>query len=218
MRSPLTVQRGELEQLYQREDLPGDARDAVRRTLDRAIAMNGTVDDLMLLARSDGGDYPIRTSPVALHQLVEEAGEDAVILAGDRPIAVTVSTKPVTVMGDGALLRRLLNNLIDNALAHTGAGTLRLELTTGIGGIRLRIADTGSGIPSDDLPHLFDRFYRAHHSSGTPAGRRGTGLGLAICRWIVRAHGGEIGIDSTPGEGTTVTVLFPADAATTPSE
>ncbi|TMJ10859.1 MAG: two-component sensor histidine kinase, partial [Bacillati bacterium ANGP1] len=120
-----------------------------------------------------------------------------------------------TVLGDADRLRQLLTNLIDNAIAYTPpGGTVRLTWDTDGAFARVRVVDTGSGIASEDLPHLFDRFYRADRARVRSSG--GSGLGLAIVQWIVNAHGGRIGIESRIGSGSTVTVWLPSVDATHP--
>lgn len=98
-------------------------------------------------------------------------------------------------------------NLCDNALKYTPSGKLELRLRRSERAVELIIADTGISIPAEDLPHIFDRFYRVDKSHTTATG--GSGLGLAICKWIVEAHNGELVIDSSDGVGTTVRVILP---------
>ena len=111
---------------------------------------------------------------------------------------------PVEFFGDEPLIRRLLLNLCDNALKYTPQGRLDLSLKKNATRIEFALSDTGVGIPAEDLPHIFDRFYRADKSRTSS-----TGLGLAICKWIVEAHGGAFEVTSKVGEGTTVRVSFP---------
>ena len=131
------------------------------------------------------------------------------ILAENRPLTVQLHhNEAVEFFGDELLMRRLFLNLCDNALKYTARGQIALSLKKTGTQIDLAIDDTGKGIPAEDLPHVFDRFYRV--DKARTRGTGGSGLGLAICKWIVAAHQGEINIASTPGRGTTVHVSFPA--------
>ncbi len=119
-----------------------------------------------------------------------------------------MSFVPAVVQGDADRLKQLLVNLLDNALKYTPSeAPITVELARSGGEAVLTLRDAGPGIPPEDLPHVFERFYRADHARSRDPG--GSGLGLAIARWIVEQHEGDISIDSTPGVGTTVTVRLP---------
>jgi heavy metal sensor kinase len=208
LRTPLTILRGDLELAYQDENTTEEARAWMQRILDRVIALGQIVDNLMLLARSDSGDYPIHKTRFRLDVAVKEIFEDLQILAEGRPLAVSLQNREaVEFFGDEALVRRLLLNLCENALKYTSQGSIELSLKKVGAKIDLAISDTGKGIPAEDLPHIFDRFYRVDKSHSSATG--GSGLGLAICQWIVSAHGGKIEVISDPGKGTTVRVSLP---------
>jgi len=210
LRTPLTILRGDLELAYQNENTAEETRVFLQRTLDRVIALGQIVDNLMLLARSDSGDYPIHKAPFRLDLAVKEIYEDLQILAEGRPLAVQLQNgETVEFFGDESLVRRLLLNLCDNALKYTSQGNIDLSLKKVDTTIELVISDTGEGIPAEDLPHIFDRFYRADKSRSSGAAGASSGLGLAICKWIASAHGGDIAITSTAGAGTTVHVSLP---------
>jgi signal transduction histidine kinase len=114
----------------------------------------------------------------------------------------------ITVLGDADKLKQLLLNLVDNAIQYTPkGGQITLGLVREGGWARLTVADTGIGIPPEDLPHVFERFYRVDKARSRSAG--GAGLGLSIASWIAQAHGGYIGVSSEPGRGTTFTVWLP---------
>lgn len=120
-----------------------------------------------------------------------------------------------TVLGDVDRLREVVNNLIDNALKFTSSGgavRVDLQFDAPTQQARLSIADTGLGIALEDLPHIFDRFYRGDRSRARESQTRGNGLGLSICQAIVAAHGGRIEVQSTPGHGSTFVVCLPAQA------
>jgi heavy metal sensor kinase len=208
LRTPLTILRGDLELAYQDENTAEETRTWLQRILDRVIELGHIVDNLMLLAHSDSGDYPVHKTRFRLDVAVEEIFEDLQILAEGRPLAVHLQNcEAVEFFGDESLVRRLLLNLCDNALKYTSQGSIELSLKKFDTKIELAISDTGKGIPTDDLPHIFDRFYRVDKSHSSATG--GSGLGLAICQWIVAAHGGKIEVTSNPGKGTTVRVSLP---------
>jgi len=212
LRTPLTVLRGDLELAYQDENTPEETRVWLQKTLDRVIALGKIVDNLMLLARSDSGDYPIHKIFFRLDVAVREIFEDLQILAEGRPLAVHLQNgEAVEFFGDELLMRRLLLNLCDNALKYTAQGNIALNLKKADTKIVFAISDTGNGIPAEDLPHIFDRFYRVDKSHSSTSG--GSGLGLAICQWIVAAHDGKIELNSELGKGTTVQVSLPDKSA-----
>ena len=210
LRTPLTILRGDLELVYQNENATEESRALLQKALDRAITLGQIVDKLMLLARSDSGDYPIHKIFFQLDAAVKEIFEDLQILAEGRPLVVQLQTcDPVELFGDELLVRRLLLNLCDNALKYTPQGILELSLKKAGTKIEFMISDTGVGIPAEDLPHIFDRFYRADKSRASGAVGASSGLGLAICKWIVEAHNGVMEVASKVGGGTTVRVSFP---------
>lgn len=208
LRTPLAILRGDLELAYQENEASEEGSAFLQRTLDRVIALGRIVDNLMLLARSDSGNYPIYKTLFRLDVVVQGILEDLQVLAEGRSLAVHLHTsEALEFLGDELLIRRLLMNLCDNALKHTAQGKIILALQKTKAAIIFTISDTGEGIPPEDLPHIFDRFYRVDKSRSTATG--GSGLGLAICQWIVAAHNGEITVRSTVGAGTTVRVRFP---------
>jgi signal transduction histidine kinase len=208
LRTPLTILRGELEMAYQNENTAEETRAWAQRILDHVIALGRIVDNLMLLARSDSGDYPIHKAVFRLDVAVKEIYEDMQILAEGRPITVEYQNgEAVEYFGDELLLRRLLLNLCDNALKYTPEGRIELSLCRNEAALTFTLRDTGIGIPAEDLPHIFDRFYRVDKARSSATG--GSGLGLAICRWIAAAHCGDITIASATGQGTIVRLHLP---------
>ncbi len=211
LRTPLTILRGDLELAYQDEKTSEETRGLLQKTLDRVIALGQITDNLMLLTRSDSGDYPIDKKLFRFDFVVQEIFEDIKILAEARGLAALVhECSAVEFWGDEPLIRRVLMNLCDNALKYTRSGNLELRLHRSERAVEVLVSDTGIGIPAEDLPNIFDRFYRVDKSRASATG--GSGLGLAICKWIVEAHGGEIAITSEVGVGTTVRVSLPLTA------
>ena len=208
LRTPLTVLRGDMELTYQDEKTPKAMRMWLHKNLDRVIVLDHIVDNLMFLTRSDSGKYPIHRTKFHLDMLVKDIFEDMQIMVENRSINVQIQIKSaVDYFGDEILIRRLLLNLCDNALKYTSEGNIILSLIKNNMHIELVISDTGIGIPAEDLPNIFDRFYRVDKSHSRNTG--GSGLGLAICKWIVTAHGGTIDISSEPGKGTSVKIILP---------
>ena len=220
LRTPLTAIRGNVEVLARQiaavnAGRPDPDLDAAVADMKRESARMGRLlDDLLLLARSDApGDgttviaQPPR--PVRLDRVAQDAVRTAQPLVAGQRLEV-VAPEPVTVAGDPDRLLQLVLILLENAVRHTPAGhRIRVEVAPPErGAVRLVVRDEGEGIAPEHLPHLFDRFYRADGARGRATG--GTGLGLAIARAIVRAHGGEIAVASTPGRGSTFTVTLPA--------
>lgn len=208
LRTPLTALGGMVEMLQMGADR-GD-QETVRRMLgrmEREIDRLGRlVSDLLTLSRLDG-ERPLSLSPVELASVVSDVASQTRLLARGQEVRLQIDATP-TVLGDADRLKQVLINLTANALAHTppeGRIELRLELSNGQA--RLVVADTGSGIPADVLPHVMDRFVRGDPSRARATG--GTGLGLAIARGIVEAHGGTIALESEVGRGTSAIVELP---------
>ncbi len=166
---------------------------------------------MLTLAQADAGQAALSLSEVALDELADEVARGMRLLAERRGVSLeTDLSGPVRLRGDSDRLRELMVILTDNAIKYTDAGgKVRLLVRSASGGkATVRVSDTGSGIPADALPHIFDRFYRVDKARSREAG--GAGLGLAIARWIAEAHGGSIRVESVTGVGTTFTVELPA--------
>jgi heavy metal sensor kinase len=209
LRTPLTAMKGQVEVALSRPREAAAYREvlqAVNEEVDRLIRLVGS---LLTLAKADAGQIPIACEAVNLGELITAAVEQVRPVARQRHLELRVEHGPdVTLEADEDLLLQLLLNLLDNAVKYTPAGG---QVTVGwnVDGrhIDLRIRDTGIGIASEHLPHVFDRFYRADKARSRAEG--GAGLGLSICRWIAEAHGGSISVQSAPGKGTTFTVRLP---------
>jgi heavy metal sensor kinase len=209
LRTPIAILRGDLELAYHDEKATEETRAFLQKTLDRVIALGRIVDNLFLLARSDSGNYPVKKILFRLDAAVQEIFEDLQILANGRALTVHLrACDELEFFGDELLIRRLLMNLCENAVKYTPQGKIELALQRTKAATVFTISDTGEGIPAEDLPYIFDRFYRVDKSRSSASG--GSGLGLAICQWIVAAHHGEISLSSSVGGGTTVRVSFPA--------
>lgn len=219
LRTPLTAIRGNVDVLSRqtrhgsRVLMSGDltpALDDIRIESDR---MRRLLDDLLLLARSDAGEgsgpFPVsQRSDVRLDAIASDAVRSAGSLT-EGQILELEAPRPVIVEGDPDRLRQLIMILLDNAIRHTAAGGhVRVAVASNDGVARIAVRDDGEGIAAEHLPHLFERFYRADGARNRASG--GTGLGLAIARAICRAHGGEIEVRSSPGQGATFIATLPA--------
>jgi two-component system OmpR family sensor kinase len=214
LQTPLTSVRGYAE-LFRRGavDRPEDLANAMRRIEAESERMGVLVDDLLLLARLDQG-RPLIRERVDLGAAARELAGDAQIVSQDHPIDVTVDGD-VTITGDGVRLRQIISNLLSNARTHTPPGTAITVSVRRMGrDVLLEVADTGPGLSSGHLERVFERFFRADPSRARTSG--GTGLGLSIVAAIARAHGGEAGVASAPGDGATFHVRLPVDGPSEP--
>jgi heavy metal sensor kinase len=209
LRSPLTAIKGELSVALSRER-SNDEYKAVLNQLNGTVDdMNGLVEDLLTLARSSA--MLVRVEPFDMAESIRKVCETLAVVAGERKIALSFTCDPsaITMRGDAAKLRRVLVNLIDNALRYTPAGgAVHVRAAKTLDKVRIDVLDTGIGIPARHQPHIFGRFYRVDNSRTRDAG--GTGLGLAIVKTIIDAHGGSISIDSQEGRGSCFSVVLNA--------
>jgi two-component system OmpR family sensor kinase len=214
LRSPLAALGGGVEMLVMGADR-GDpeARARLLRLMESEVSRMGRlVDDLLLLTRFDANPLgALQRAPVDLTALATEVVEVTRLLAPDREVRLDApADAAIVVPGDADRLRQALLNLCANARAYTPAGG---AITVGVRSARpratLTVADTGEGIPAEDLPRIWDRFYRVDPARARQSGQGGLGLGLAIVHSIVAAHGGTAAIASTLGAGTTVTLTLP---------
>ena len=216
LKTPLTVLRAGVERAITTPSLPQDTLATLEETLQEINRMTELVDALLTLARADEGIAPLHREPVDLRGIVEEVQETGELLAEEAGVTMEVATptEPMVVSVDASRIRQLILNLVTNAVKYTPAGgSVRMQLGPANGRVTLSVADTGIGIAPGDLPHIFDRFWRADSARTRTGERTGSGLGLAICKWIAEAHGGQIDVVSRPGRGTTFTVTLPRASA-----
>jgi signal transduction histidine kinase len=211
LQTPLAAVRARVEALA---DGLVDEPAAVQRYLHTALrdvqALSLLIDDLFQMAQLEAGGLPLERAPASLGDLISDTLESFAALADQRAVSLAGHVAPEvdTVSMDPARIGRVLANLVGNALRHTPAGgavTVRAARTAA--GVRVEVGDTGEGIPAADLPRVFEQFYRGEKSRSRATG--GAGLGLAIARAIVVAHGGQIGAESAPGQGTRVFFTLP---------
>ncbi len=204
LRTPLTTIRGNVDLMRHMEETDSEILDVVQ---DELMRMTRLVDDLLLLARADSGGLPIQREPVELDNIFLDVYRQVKSIG--QPVEVILKeVDQVCVLGDKDRLKQLILNLVDNALKYTpDGGTVTLSLFKSDGQVEIDISDTGMGIPPEDLPRIFDRFYRVDKARSRKLG--GSGLGLSIAQWIARAHGGDVNVTSTVGQGSTFRITLP---------
>jgi len=204
LRSPLTVLRGNLD-LLKRNLSEGERQESLKAMEGEVERMGRIVNDLLLLAEVESGQMK-RRELVSLKEILLEGAARGQQLAPNTNI-VMGRLEDLSVMGDAYMLKRLLSNLIDNAIAYTPeGGVITLSLYRDGGQALLEVADKGKGIAPEHLPHIFDRFYRVDQARSRIKG--GSGLGLAIVKAIAEQHQGKVTVTSEPGKGSTFTVSF----------
>jgi two-component system OmpR family sensor kinase len=210
LKTPLAVLRADVERAMMTAN-PTERMVALEESLQEVRRMTDLVESLLTLARADEGRFDIHKEPVELQPLVQEVYETALILGEAQGVAVDLPfTADVVVMADRTRLRQLFLNLVTNAIKYTPAGG-KVEL--GVGrhpdNVTFAVRDTGIGIAAADVPHIFERFWRADRVRSRMSERGGFGLGLSISQWIAQAHGGTLTASSRLGRGSLFTVTLP---------
>lgn len=211
LRTPLTVVRGELEVALFTAKTVEDYRNAMVNALEDVERLSNIVRALLMLSQAESGQLVLQKSDVNLAELVSKLVEEFQIPAETEQVTLRANVRPSTIHADPIQIERLISNLLSNAIKYTPAGgEVKIEVASEpkdhAPGARIRVRDTGVGIATDHLPHIFDRFYRV--PSAAP--EKGLGLGLSFVAWIVQAHGGEVHVDSQTGKGTTFSVWLPS--------
>ncbi len=212
LKTPLMVLRTGVERGLTHPQTPREVLEGLDETLDQINRMTEMVDDLLTLARADEGRAPLALEETDLRELLADVSETAGMLGEGGKLTVTtqIPDEPVRLAVDRHRIRELLLNLVTNAIKYTPpGGTVGLTLDTGEDHATLVVSDSGIGIAPGDLPHVFDRFWRADAARSRTGERPGVGLGLAITKWIAEAHGGTITVQSRPGRGSVFTVRLP---------
>jgi len=214
LRTPVAILRGESEVTLSRPDRsPAEYREALSILRDESQRLAHIVEDLFTLTRADAGQYPITPRDFYLDELASDVLRHARSLALAKEITLSPSIEPELLFhGDESLIRRLLLNLLDNAIKYTPqGGKVTLVCKKQSAQYVINVTDSGPGIPSDLQPRIFERFFRADKArsrSETDGG--GAGLGLSIARWIAEAHHGQLELARSDASGTTFTVTLPA--------
>ncbi|HEX8969655.1 MAG TPA: ATP-binding protein [Chloroflexota bacterium] len=210
LRTPLAMLVSRAGLALERPRTPAEYEEILREIRDEGLHMGRIVNDLLMLARADSANMLALNEQLDAGELVSSVVDAMAPLAVERGIRLRVAAEPALLLsGDQTRLTQLVVNLVENALAHTPPdGNVAVSASREAGAVILQVADTGSGISPEHLPHVFERFFRADREERRE--RAGAGLGLSLCQSIARAHGGDIRIDSELGRGTRVTVRLPS--------
>ncbi|HEY88690.1 MAG TPA: HAMP domain-containing protein [Thermoflexia bacterium] len=210
LRTPLTIIRGILEAMLD-EVYPTD-RANLQASLAQVHTLSRLVQDLQLLALADAGELHIHPAPLELPAFLSQVVESYQLQATERQITLALDTPPTLppIQADRDRLAQVLGNLLSNALRYLSpGGKIVVRATAQPGEVLVSVSDDGPGIPAEDLPHLFERFWRGDRARSRATG--GSGLGLTIARSLIAAHGGRLWAASTEGEGSTFTFTLPLD-------
>ncbi|HEY7181950.1 MAG TPA: heavy metal sensor histidine kinase [Blastocatellia bacterium] len=210
LRTPLAIIRGEADVSLSQEREPEEYRETLEIIRDEARLLSGIVDDMLSLARADAGQRRLKLEEFCLNDLVEECVHSARALALNKSLSLNFESSDETaIRGDEDLLRRMVVNLLDNAIKYTpDGGSVSVKLWRENGLVRLRVTDNGIGIPTEAAARVFERFYRVDKARSRAEG--GSGLGLPIVKWIAEAHHGSVSLESAPDRGSSFTVSLPA--------
>jgi len=211
LRTPLTILKGETEVALRWAKSPEEFRSALQSNLEEINRMERIIEDLLQLAKSDAGELPMEIEDLSLSDLILEIFMQGRTLAEGRLLEIEIEVevdREIRIQGDALRLRQLFLNLIVNAIKYTpDPGRVDVSLATEGDDAVVRVVDNGIGIPAEQLPHIFDRFYRVDQARNREVG--GAGLGLSIVKWIVEAHAGQIKVQSEVGSGSIFTVTLP---------
>lgn len=218
LKTPLTILLGEMEVALANPRTSEDYVETLGSAVEEIRRITKIVDELLTIARLESGQLQLQKRPVRLDELLLDSVSKTSAYASRRSIKINFEvnerhdeeSEEVYIDGDEDKLLSVFMNLLDNAIKYSGNDTtIRVVLDTDDTFATVKIIDRGIGISRTDLPHIFDRFYRADKSRSSDGSRRGTGLGLSISKYIIEAHGGTIGIESEKGSGTTVSIRLP---------
>jgi two-component system heavy metal sensor histidine kinase CusS len=207
LRTPVNNIRGEAEVALARPRTVDEYRDVLESSLEEAVRLSNLIGELLFLARAESPLKQVQRQKVDIGELLSTVREyyDATALGGGITLFTAPNAPPITAELDRSLMLRAMSNLVSNAIVHTPpGGTVTLAAAADGEALRIEVADTGTGIPVEALPRVFDRFFRVDPSRSKASG--GTGLGLAIVQSIMTLHGGTAEIASELGRGTTVTL------------
>ncbi len=210
LRTPVTTTRTAAAVALQHphRDEP-EYRDTLTIIEQQTTRLSRIVEDMFTLARADAGSYPVRTAPMYLDEIADEVVRAARVIAATRQVTIELETpESAAFTGDEDLVRRLLANLVDNAVRHARpSGVVRVAIERRQDSYSITVSDDGSGIPIEAQPHIFERFYRRDAARTATDG--GAGLGLALARWAARVHGGDVTLVHSSEQGTTFRVHLP---------
>ena len=209
LRTPITAIRG-FSELHRQGAVTGEKEttELIGRIENESKRMGSLVEDLLLLARLDQA-REMDSKPVDINKVVEDAVISARAAGPDHPVTLNSSSDEIFTLGDEVRIHQVVANLLANARAHTPTGTpITVSVASTDAGVEISVADKGPGLSTEDQQRIFERFYRAD-ASRARTGADGSGLGLSIVDAVMRAHGGSVSVQSTPGEGAIFTLHFP---------
>jgi two-component system, OmpR family, sensor histidine kinase ArlS len=209
LRTPLAIIQAESSLALDKKRTQAEYRRSLELVSQEVVYMSDIIGKLLLLAREDAGSEPANLQEVNVKDLLNELSSDIETLAQEKGVAFSLGPmENLTVKGDRFKLRQLFLNILENAVRYTpGGGSVSGSLLRKNGNALVSIADTGIGIPAEDLPLIFDRFYRVDKARSRADG--GMGLGLAIANSIAKLHGGQIEVESQVGKGSTFRISLP---------
>ncbi|HEX5081235.1 MAG TPA: heavy metal sensor histidine kinase, partial [Blastocatellia bacterium] len=209
LRTPLAIIRGEADVALSQDRAPEEYRETLAIIQDEARHLSGIVEDMLSLARADAGQRKLKLEEFYLNDLVEECVHSARALALNKSLSLNFESSDETAFrGDEDLLRRMVVNLLDNAIKYTpDGGSVSVRLWRDNGLVKLRVTDNGIGIPAEAAARVFERFYRIDKARSRAEG--GSGLGLPIVKWIAEAHHGSVNLESAPEHGSSFTISLP---------
>jgi heavy metal sensor kinase len=209
LRTPITAMRGEIEVSLRRSRSEGEYVEVLHSSLQELQWMEKMINDLLLLSRADAGELQLKLEQCDLVELIKDCYQTQNISAQKKNISIklSLSDEEIDAYIDSYRMKQIICNLLDNAVKYTqNDGKISICAENYKKGIRITISDNGRGIAEEELPLIFNRFYRADKSRSIET--YSSGLGLSICKWIVEAHNGKIEINSRVGEGTVATVTL----------
>jgi two-component system OmpR family sensor kinase len=211
LQTPLTILKGEMEVALRSGRTPGEYQQVLKSSLEEIERISRLVEGLLLLARADSGVLRMDHKPVDLDELLAEVAAQMQKKANDKGLSLHLEDlAPVTISGDRDQLHRLFINLMDNAIKYTPTGgSISLSLGKEDCQAQISVTDTGIGLSEAEQARIFTRFYRAAEARSQSGG--GAGLGLCIAQSIAEAHGGKIQVHSSPGQGSTFSVVLPVE-------
>jgi len=214
LRTPVAILSSEAELALSRERSPDELRLALVAVLEEARRLHRVVEDLFLLARANAGERLLVIEELYVDDLAADCVQATYALAARKHVALDFEgERDLPFRGDESLLRRVLLNLLDNAIKYTpSGGAVHVRTARVAGGYTVSVSDTGIGVPAEARQRLFDRFYRASRAREAGGTMQGAGLGLAIARWIAEAHAGRLELAATGEGGSTFILTLPAAA------
>jgi heavy metal sensor kinase len=218
LRTPLTVLKGQSELALGKERKPKEYQEVISSNLEEVQYMSKVLEDLFLLSKSDENQIALDCESVDLKSLIEEVCKHAEIIASEKNIKIVIAyLEGLQVYGDPVRLRQMVWNVVVNGIKYTQqGGEVKISVRGKGDAVLIIIQDNGIGISDEDLPLVFNRFYRVDKARSRQEG--GTGLGLSICKFIVGAHKGSINLKSKLGEGTKFKIALPKSRVSNPQK